>query len=481
VSDTLAGLTLDEASSALGSRRVSARELVDACVARIERLQPAINAFLTVDRDAALAATDTADERRRRGAALGPLDGIPVAHKDLFDRAGRVTTAGSIILGDRRAEETATVIARLDRAGAIELGTLNLAEFAAGATGHNRHFGDCRNPWNPDRIPGGSSSGSASAVAGRLVYASLGSDTGGSIRLPAHFSGVVGLRPTQGRVSRSGIFPRSWAMDAAGPLTRTVADAAIVLAAIAGPDPADPTTESIPVEDYRAALDAPVGRLRVGIPESYFFEQVDDGIRRLLDAALETIAGLGVAVAPVTVPDPERPFRLARIIAKAEAAAIHQQWIRQRPGDYDHGIREEMESGLFVSAVDYLDALRARGPVLSEWLDGPFAEADVLFTPVMDDPTPLLSDCAPTSPDAAAKIMARFGRCTRPISYLGLPALAVPCGFQPDGMPAGFQLVGRPFGEADLLRLGHAYQQVTTWHDMDPSREGPLASHGKPG
>jgi aspartyl-tRNA(Asn)/glutamyl-tRNA(Gln) amidotransferase subunit A len=468
VSDTLVGLSLEAASAALETRRISARELVEACLERIERLQPVLNAFLAIDRDGARARADAADARRRRGAARGPLDGIPMAHKDLFDRAGRATTAGSIILPDRLAERTATVMSRLEAAGAIDVGTLNLSEFAAGATGHNRHFGDCRNPWRPERIPGGSSSGSAAAVAARLVYASLGTDTGGSIRLPAHFNGVVGLRPTQGRVSRSGIFPRSWAMDTAGPLTRTAADAAIILGAIAGPDPADPTAESVSVDDYRAALDTPVKGLRVGVPSRYFFEQVDEGIRRRLDAALETIAGLGAAVETVTVPDPERPFRLAQIVAKAEAAAIHQKWIRERPGDYDHGIREEMESGLFISAVDYLDALRGRGPVLSEWLDGPFAEIDVLFTPVMDDPTPLLSESAPTSPDAAAQVMARFGRCTRPISYLGLPALSVPCGFLPDGMPAGFQLVGRPFREAELLRLAHAYQQATTWHEAVP-------------
>ena len=419
----------------------------------------------------------------RAGAARGPLDGIPVAHKDLFDRAGRITTAGSILMNDRVPNRTATVLERLDAAGAIEIGTLGASEFAAGATGHNRHYGDCRNPWDPSRIPGGSSGASAAAVAARQVFAALGTDTGGSVRMPAHFCGTVGLRPTQGRVSRHGVVPRSWSMDSAGPLARTAEDAALVLQAIAGLDSCDPTAEAVPVPDYRATLDAPVDGLRIGVPEQYFFDKVDDGIGNLLDAALEIFAGLGIAVTPLEVPDPSPPFRLALIVLKAEAAAVHEDWIRNRPGDYDHGIREGMETGLFLSAVDYLRALRQRGPALENWLAGPFSQADVLFTPVLDDPTPTLAESAVTGSDAAAAVMARFGRCTRPFSFLGLPAISIPCGFQPDGMPAGFQLVGRPFEEATLFRLGHAYQQATDWHERAPaiaSSETPPNGQARP-
>lgn len=466
--------SLAAAAALLRSREISATELVSACLERIERQQPALNTFLSLDAQSALASAAASDERRARGAALGPLDGIPVAHKDMFDRRGRVTTAGSVILSGRIADRTATVLQRLDAAGAVEIGTLAASEFAAGATGHNRHYGDCHNPWNLSRIPGGSSGASAAAVAARQVFASLGTDTGGSIRLPAHFCGVVGLRPTQGRVSRDGIIPRSWSVDAVGPITRTAEDAATVLRAIAGHEPGDLTTEAVDVPDYPETLPEPVEDLLIGVPTRYFFDEVNVGIQTLLDASLAAISDLGVTVVAVDVPDPVQPFRLAQVIALAEAAAIHEDWYRTRPGDYDDGTRDMMTTGFFISAADYLRAVRHRGPLLASWLEGPFSKVDALFTPVMDDPTPTLAESAVTSPETAKQVMARFGRCTRPVSYLGLPALSVPCGFQPDGMPAAFQLVGRPFAEATLLRLAHAYQQATGWHRHAPSAaEGP--------
>ncbi|MEQ8702225.1 MAG: amidase [Bauldia litoralis] len=467
--------TLAGAAALLARKEASARELAEACLRRIDRIQPHLNAFLTVDADHALAAADQSDARRARGASLGPLDGIPVAHKDLFHRAGRVTTAGSIILRGEPATETATVLARLDAAGAVELGTLNMSEFAAGATGHNRHYGDCRNPWNIERTPGGSSSGSGASVAARLAYASLGSDTGGSIRIPAHFNGLVGLRPTYGRVSRHGAVPRSWTAHTIGPLARTVEDAALILAAIAGADPMDPAAETVAVPDYAAGLEAPLEGRRIGVPASYFFDLVEDGVRSLLDEALEVLRSLGAEIVEVEPPDPEHPFRLAQVIAKAEAAAIHGDWMRERPGDYDHGIREEMEAGLFISAPQYLQALRHRGPILQRWLDQAFDRADMLFTPVYEYATPTMADCAPTSGESAAKIMATFGRCTRVFSYLGLPALSVPCGFQTDGMPAAFQLVGRPFAEATLFNTGHLYQREAGWHTRAPDLSWPLS------
>ena len=466
MSEALADLSLCEASGLLARREVSSRELTTACLCRIERLQPTLNAFLSVEADRALAAAETADQRRREHRSRGPLDGVPVAHKDLLDRTGTVTTAGSIILKDRKATTTAEVLECLDDAGAVEMGALNLSEFAAGATGHNRHHGDCRNPWDSDRIPGGSSSGSAAAVAARLVFASLGTDTGGSIRLPAHFCGVVGLRPTQGRVSTLGAFPRSWAMDTIGPIARTAFDAALIFDSVTAPGPERPQEQT--AEGWRTLLEEPVRGLRIGIPESWFFDETSGDIRSLLEVARRVIESLGAVLEPVAVPDPGLAFRLAQIVAKAEAASIHGRWIRERPDDYDHGIREEMEAGFFIPAVDYLHALRSRGKALDSWLEGPFSKVDLLFTPVMDDPTPLLAECTPRTPEAAASVMARFGRCTRPVSFLGLPALSIPCGFQADGMPAAFQLIGRPGDEISLLRLGHAYQTATGWHEIRP-------------
>jgi aspartyl-tRNA(Asn)/glutamyl-tRNA(Gln) amidotransferase subunit A len=456
--------SLAQAAMALRDGVVGARALTEACLDRIDRLQPHLNAFLTVDAEGAMAAADAADARRAQGRARGPLDGIPVAHKDLFHRAGRVTTAGSIILRGAPAAETATVLTRLNAAGAVELGTLNLSEFAAGATGHNRHYGDCRNPWDLERTPGGSSSGCGAAVAARLVFGALGSDTGGSIRIPAY-----------GRVSRFGVVPRSWSADTVGPLTRTVEDAALLLGAVAGPDPDDPSAEAVPVDDYTAGLETPLRGRRIGVPFNYFFDLVEDGVRARLDAALDVFRGLGAELVDCAVPDPETPFRLAQIVAKAEAAAIHGAWIRTRAKDYDHGIREEMEAGLLISAEQYLQALRHRGPILQRWLDGPLAQVDLLLTPVYEYATPTMAACAPTSGEAAARIMATFGRCTRPISYLGLPALSVPCGFQDDGLPCAFQLVARPFAEALVLNAGHLYQRATGWHDRMPALAEPAA------
>jgi aspartyl-tRNA(Asn)/glutamyl-tRNA(Gln) amidotransferase subunit A len=462
-------LTLAAAAEGVQQRRFSSWELTSACAKRIAEWQPAVNCFIAVDAGSALKAALVADTKLARGEALGPLHGVPLAHKDIFARAGTVMTAGSIILGEL-GDSTAAVLERLDAAGAIDLGALNLSEFAAGATGHNRHYGTAHNPWDKSRVPGGSSSGSAIAVAARLVFGSLGTDTGGSIRLPAHFCGVVGLRPTTGRVSRRGVFPRAWSADSVGPLARTCEDAALLLQTIAGADASDDSAEAgIPVPSYRAALAQPLAGLRIGIPNNFFFDGIDGGIARLIEEAKAVLQKLGCAIVPLDVPDPARLIDFANIIARAEAAAIHEEWLRQRPADYDHGVREPTETGLFIPAVHYIKAQRQRGPALKAYLDEVFGKADVLLTPVFEQPTPKLDDTAPVSEEAIARIWSIFGRLTRPFNYLGLPALTVPCGFQPDGMPAGMQLVGPPFAEARLLNLGHLYQRETGWHERVPA------------
>ena len=448
----LAELSLAEASALLGARRASARELAESCLARIAGAGRAVNAFLAVDAEGALAAARAADERRARGAPLGPLDGIPLAHKDIFARAGRRLTCGSIIY-DAVPAQTAPVLAKLDAAGAADLGPLHLAEFAAGATGHNRHHGACRNPWNRERIPGGSSSGSAAAVAARLVYGSLGTDTGGSLRLPAHFCGVTALRPTLGRVSLAGVFPRAWTMDAVGPMARTAEDLSLIFAAIA---------------EGAAPAGAPGAKLRIGIPGRFFFERVEPGIGDLIEAARAAFARLGAESVAVDNPDPAPLFGHALVLAQAEAAAIHRRWIAARRADYGHGTVEGIEPGFAVAAHDYAESLAAREPARRAWADDVFARCDLLLTPVFEHATPLLDDCDPARPGAMREVLARFGRCTRPFSYLGLPALALPCGFQPDGMPAALQLVARPGAEGLLLAAGEAYQRETGWHRRAP-------------
>ncbi|MCE2482257.1 MAG: amidase, partial [Alphaproteobacteria bacterium] len=439
-------------------------ELTDACLARIERAQPRLNCFIACDPEAARARARRADAAHRGG----PLAGVPLAHKDMFDRAGRVSTCGAR-MRLRPAGATATVLARLDAAGALEIGTLNMSEFAAGATGHNVHHGDCANPWKADAAPGGSSSGSAAAVAARLVFAALGSDTGGSVRLPACLCGVAGLRPTYGRVSRFGAMARSWSADAIGPLAREVRDIARLLGVIAGADFDDPTCENLAVPDYEAGIEASVKGLRVGRPDGFFLDRLDAPRRRALEASLEGLRGLGADIIEVAVGDLGPAFAAAQIVLKTEAAALHERWLIERPHDYAPGIRAEMEAGLLVPAARYIAALRERGPMLAAFVRDVFGRVDVLHTPVYEHPTPDLADCDPDAPGASARIMATFGRCTRPFSYLGLPALSVPCGFTDDGLPTAFQLVGRPFDEATLLNLGHLYQRETDWHRRVPS------------
>ena len=431
----------------------------------IEQAQPRLNCFISID-------PEGAREQARRADATngdGLLAGVPLAHKDMLYRRGRISTCGSKIRRDVTADVTATVLERLDSAGALEIGTLNMSEFAAGATGHNVHFGDCENPWKAGYAPGGSSSGSGAAVAARLVFGALGSDTGGSVRLPAYFCGVAGLRPTYGRVSRFGAMPRSWSADAVGPLARTVRDVARMLRVIAGADANDPTSEQVAVPDYETTIENSIQGLRIGRPTNFFYDDLDDEQRAKLDASLAVLRELGAEIVAVEVPDLAPLFAAAQLVLKAEATALHETWLVERPDDYALGIRTEMEAGLFIPATRYIAALRQRSTVLAEFAKAVFGTVDVLHTPVYEYPTPALVDCNPDSAAGAAAIMATFGRCTRPFSFLGLPALSVPAGFTDDGLPTGFQLVGRPFAEATILNVGHLYQRETGWHKRVPA------------
>jgi aspartyl-tRNA(Asn)/glutamyl-tRNA(Gln) amidotransferase subunit A len=464
VSD-LADLTLAAAADGIRQRKFSSWEITQACLARIGAWQKHTNAFLAVDQGGALKAAARADALTVRGAASGVLHGVPLAHKDIFARANTLVSIGSKI-PDRPAIETATVLSRLDAAGAIELGALNLVEFAAGATGHNAYFGDCRNPWNNERIPGGSSSGSAAAVAARMAMGALGTDTAGSIRVPAHFCGVVGLRPTYGRVSRHGVFPRAWSLDTVGPLARTAEDAALLLQAIAGEDPFDSAAEAVAVPNFRAELNRPLAGMRLGVPKNGYYSEIDPGIAALLEASRAVLAKLGAVLVEVETPDPAPLTALAVAIGRAEGAAIHGAWLASRPGDYSPGIREAMEVGLFVPAPRYIDALRQRGLLLKRWLDEVFDKVEVLHTPAFGLPTPTLAECAADA--SSPKASDAYGRFTWPFAFLGLPAIVAPVGFQQDGMPAGMQLVGRPFAESLLLNAAHLYQRETGWHQKAP-------------
>jgi len=465
----LADLTLVEVAEAIRGGRLSSVEVTRACIARAERLQPALNCFIAIEAAPALAAAKKADRAlKQRGARIGPLHGVPLAHKDLFYRAGKVSTCGSKILRDYRPALTSTAVERLTRAGAIWLGSLNMAEFAANPTGHNDHWGDCRNPWNPAHMSGGSSSGSGAAVGGRVCYGSLGSDTGGSVRTPAAACGVVGLKPTYGLISRHGVMPRSWSQDTVGPLARTVRDCARLTGVIAGADARDPTCATQPVPDYERALSGRTKGLRIGIPANHYYDDATDEVKRCMKASLAVFRSLGARLIRLPVPDPAALALLSNTITIAEASAIHHRWLRERPQDYAPHIRARMEPGFQVTATAYLEALNLRAHFLREFMTAVFARVDLLHTPVMTLPPPTIEETRAGDVTAMSRVVTRLTRNTRPINYLGLPALSVPAGFSSRGLPLAFQLVGRPFAEATLFRAAHRYQMATDWHTMAP-------------
>ncbi len=462
-------LSLAAAAAALQAKKVSSVELTRACIERAAVVNPTLNCFLGIEADEALASARRADEMRARGDTRGPLHGVPLAHKDMFYRKGKLCTGGSIIRRDFIAPNDSDLAKRLAAAGAIWFGRLNMSEFAASPVGNNVHFGACRNPWDPESITGGSSSGSGAAVAARATFGSIGSDTGGSVRLPAAICGVVGLKPTYGRVSRYGAVPRSWSLDTVGPLARTAADCALLAAAIAGRDPFDPTTTELPVPDYHAGLSGRLKPLRIGVPSSFFFDGIDASVRTQLDAALKVLGDLGLKPAEVEVPDLQRIFAISDAVGKSEAAAVHERWIRERPDDYSLFVRSRTEAGFHIPATTYLAGLSLRGRILADFMRRSFAQADVLFAPVLSGQVPKLAETEAGNVADVQRVIFSLTRCTRPINYLGLPALSVPCGFTANGMPAAFQLIGRPYAEATLLRLGHAYQEATDWHLRAPA------------
>jgi aspartyl-tRNA(Asn)/glutamyl-tRNA(Gln) amidotransferase subunit A len=441
---------------------------MEVTLARANAVQPRLNAFLRIDTDLALDAARLADQDLVRGHVRGPLHGVPMAHKDMYYRKGVASSYGGKIGPTRPAASTATALEKLDRAGAIQFGVLNMAECAFGPTGHNYHYGHCRNAWNPDFITGGSSSGSGTTVAARANFAALGSDTGGSIRLPATFCGTAGIKPTYGRVSRAGAMPLSFTMDTVGPLTRTVEDCALILAAIAGPDERDPTADPRAVPDYMAQLARPVAGLTIGRPRQYFYDGCDPEIAALMEASLEEFRRLGARVIEVDLPDIDSWNAAATMIISAEAAALHGNWLRTRPQDYSAQVRSRLESGLAVPAAAYIDSLRLRGVALAEFCASVFSKVDVLHAPVVGMQTPSIAESDVGGGPTMGALMARITRLTRPGNFLGVPALSVQAGFVDSGMPVGMQLLGRPFDEATLLAVGCAYQRATDHHLRQP-------------
>ncbi len=452
-------------SRALASGDLTARALTEAHLERIGRLQPALNCFIAWDAEGARAAAAQADRDRSGGRRRDGLRGIPLAHKDVFHREGVPVTSGMRVL-DGPAARTATVIGRLERAGAVNLGRLNLDEFAG--LGNNEHFGRCVNPWSLRHISGGSSSGPGAAVAARLAGGALGSDAGGSIRMPAAMCGVVGLKPTFGLVSRYGNVHTTWSVDCLGPLTRSVEDCALVLQAIAGADPKDPTTAGVEVPDYRRALSGGLRGVTVARAVGSVFAAVADEVAGAMEAALRRLRDLGAEVVDVAVPDVERLNDLQQVLTKAERAAIYSRALRTRPQEVSFTARSVLYEGFLVPATRYLEALSLRQVLLRDHLAAVYTDADVLFAPVVAVPVPAVADIETADADALERTFTRSAGCVRFASYLGIPGMSVPCGFTRNGLPTAFQLLGPPFSEELLFRVGHAYQQATDWHRSAP-------------
>jgi len=458
--------TIGSLAEAIKTRKLSPVEAVQGYLDRIEKLNPSLRAFITVNAEGALARARALETEPPRG----PLHGVPLAYKDLCAVKGLPTSCGTRTPDYFLSASECTAVTRLSQAGAVTLGKLNMSELAMGPFGDNAHHGDAQNPWRAGHITGGSSSGSGGAVAARLCAGALGSDTGGSIRLPAAACGIVGLKPTYGRVSRAGAMPLSWSYDHLGPMTLTSRDCALLLGVIAGHDPADATSSRRGVPDYVAALAAPVSGVRVGVPESYYFDGLHPEVERAAREAIAALGGLGARVEALRLPDP-RPMVAAcnNMMVGAEAAAIHSRILKERPGDLQPSVLARLAPGLRVSAYEYIQGSRLRARLTREFIAEVFSKVDVLVAPSIPEPAPALTEAKSGTTEDVVKRMGRFSRLTRPINALGLPALSVPCGFSSDGLPIGLQIIGRPFDEAFLLRLGHAYEQATNWPAVIPS------------
>jgi aspartyl-tRNA(Asn)/glutamyl-tRNA(Gln) amidotransferase subunit A len=459
-------MNLKDLAAAIRRRKVSSVEVTKALMARIDKWQPTLNAFARVEAEDALKSAKAADRALAAGKAKGPLHGVPLAHKDMYYSKGKLAECGSKIRKGWIAPTTATAVERLEAAGSFRLGALNMVEFAYGPTGHNVHTGNVCNPWDRTRITGGSSSGSGSAVGARLVPAALGSDTGGSIRLPAHFCGTSGFKPTNNRVSRANCMPLSFTLDTVGPLARTAEDCAIIMSILIGPDPRDPTTATAPKWDAKAAR-RPAKGMTIGIPKAFYVDDLEADVAKALDEAIATFKSLGVKVAEVNLPDQTLVTAAAMAIITVESATYHAPWLRTRPEDYGPQVRNRLQNGLAFSGVEYLEALRWRAHALEAHLAA-IGKCDAVLAPAYRAVAPTIAETDVGGGPNAEAVIQGLTRFLRPINYLGLPVLSVPAGFGQYGMPIGLQLIGRPFQDEALIALGIAFQSATDHHTKVP-------------
>jgi aspartyl-tRNA(Asn)/glutamyl-tRNA(Gln) amidotransferase subunit A len=453
--EDLKKLTLATAVRMIAGKKISPDELVAATLSRIERLNPEMRAFITVMKEPPSFAPD------------GPLRGVPISVKDLYDTKGVRTTAGSKVYESRIPDEDSTVVRKLKEAGAAIIGKANLHEFAFGITTINPHYGIARNPWDRERISGGSSGGSASAVALSLGLASLGSDTGGSIRIPASLCGIVGLKPTYGRVSLRGVVPLAWSLDHPGPMTRTVEDAAMLMEIIAGYDPSDVHSRKVEVPRYTDALSGSLKGLRVGIPKNYFYEQLSPSVDQAIHAAIGHLEKLGAEIVDVEMPGMPIHRACWFHIASPEAYSYHELHLQKHADLYGADVRGRLEAGKVLLSIDYVRAQRAR-TLIKEQFNRLFEAIDVVVTPTVPIPAPRIEDVHKpwgNGPETAAASLTRF---TRFFSVAGVPTISIPCGFSPEGLPIGMQIAGKAFDEFTVLRVAHAYEQSARWFERRP-------------
>jgi aspartyl-tRNA(Asn)/glutamyl-tRNA(Gln) amidotransferase subunit A len=455
----LAKFTIREAADLIREKKVSPVELTKACLARIDTANPTLNCFITVTADAALQQARDAEAEIMRGKRRGPLHGIPIALKDLFDTAGVKTTAGSGVFKDRVPIEDAEVVRRLKAAGAVLLGKTNMQEFAFGGTSLISYFGAVRNPWNLGYIAGGSSGGSAAALAADLCYGALGSDTAGSVRLPASHCGIVGLKPTYGLVSIRGVIPLSWSLDHVGPMARTVADTALLLQVIAGYDEQDTASAKMTVPDYSQGLEAKTSSLRIGVPRDFFFADLDPEIAAAMKEALSVLEKLTAGLKDVAL-RADKMESLRDVVRAAEAYAYHREYIAKTPELYQPLILKRIEAGARITTPEYIQGRRELAEIrrkAEKWIEG----VDLLVTPTLPITTAAVSD--PHADDILPTV-----RNTSPFDVNGWPAISVPCGFTSKGLPMGLQIIGHNGGEATVFQLAHAYEQTTEWHKRRP-------------
>jgi aspartyl-tRNA(Asn)/glutamyl-tRNA(Gln) amidotransferase subunit A len=461
---TMQALILD-LSEMLWKKTLSPVELTQDCLIRIEKLNPRLNAFITVTSDSALAQARRAEEEIAGGNWRGPLHGIPLALKDLIDTAGVRTTAASALFKDRVPANDAEVVRRLKAAGAVLLGKHNLHECAYGGSSMISHYGEVHNPWNPAHIAGGSSGGSAAAAAAGMCYGAIGTDTAGSVREPAALCGMVGLKPTYGRVSARGVIPLSKSLDHLGTITRTVEDAAIMLQAIAGHDGEDPTSSDSPVSDYLSALGEPSVSLRIGVPRAFFFDELDPEVNLAAEWALSELTAMGNEIREIQLQVPTD-----RTLSSAEAYAYHAEFIAQSPELYHPETLRRLQTGSGINAADLAHSRQELEQARRD-IAATFEQVDVIVTPTTPIPAPTIAELA-ENPDQLRPRELLLLRNTRPFNVWGLPTISIPCGSTEAGLPIGLQIAGPHWEESRVLRLAHAYEQSTAWHKRMPKYAG---------